>query len=153
MHHPTDRIASVTAVEEHWLEQVIAQWVHHEESIRRPIAPWVNVLTTELHLTPGKEESVLLNNTITHNEETHCHELILGLLFSISTKGSFICIIPQPLIHGALAWMKNRSMGSPGGTLFDNCDCKIFIFSSQDTNVCVSIVKEMFLTLLQLYFV
>ena len=25
----------------------------HEESIRRPIAPWVNTLTTELHLAPG----------------------------------------------------------------------------------------------------
>ena len=29
---------------------LIAQWVHHEGSIRRPIAPWVNALTTELHL-------------------------------------------------------------------------------------------------------
>ena len=34
MHHPTDRIshttAFVTPVMEHWLEQGIAQWVHHE---------------------------------------------------------------------------------------------------------------------------
>ena len=33
MHHPTDRLAHTTAfvtpVVEHWLEQVIAQWVHH----------------------------------------------------------------------------------------------------------------------------
>ena len=33
MHHPTDRIAHTTAfvppVVEHWLEQEIAQWVHH----------------------------------------------------------------------------------------------------------------------------
>ena len=33
MHHPTDRIAHtmafVTPVVEHWLEQEIAQWVHH----------------------------------------------------------------------------------------------------------------------------
>ena len=40
---PPDRIvhttAFVTPVVEHWLEQEIAQWVHHEESIRRPIAP------------------------------------------------------------------------------------------------------------------
>ena len=32
MHHPTDRIAHITAfvtpVVEHWLEQEIAQWVH-----------------------------------------------------------------------------------------------------------------------------
>ena len=40
MHHPTDRIAhtmaAVKSVVEHWLE--MAQWVHHEGSIRRPIA-------------------------------------------------------------------------------------------------------------------
>ena len=29
-----------------------AQWVHHEGSIRPPIAPWANVLITELHLAP-----------------------------------------------------------------------------------------------------
>ena len=47
MHHPTDRIAHTTAfvtpVVEHRLERQIAQWVHsHEESIRRPIAPWAS---------------------------------------------------------------------------------------------------------------
>ena len=53
----TDRITHITAfvtpVVEHWLERYIAQWVHHEGSIRRPIAPWVNTLTTELHLAPS----------------------------------------------------------------------------------------------------
>ena len=43
MHHPTERIAHTTAfgtpVVEHWLEREIAQWVHHEGLIRRPIAP------------------------------------------------------------------------------------------------------------------
>ena len=43
MHHPTDMIAHTTAfvtpVVKHWLEREIAQWVHYEESIRRPIAP------------------------------------------------------------------------------------------------------------------
>ena len=43
MHHPTDRIAHTTAfgtpVMEHWLEQEIAQCVHHGGSIQRPIAP------------------------------------------------------------------------------------------------------------------
>ena len=28
-----------TPIVEHWLEREIAQWVHHEGSIRRPIAP------------------------------------------------------------------------------------------------------------------
>ena len=43
MHHPTERIthttAIVTPVVEHWLEQEIAQWVHHQGWIRRPITP------------------------------------------------------------------------------------------------------------------
>ena len=43
MHHPTDRIAHtmafVTYAVEHWLEQEIAQWFHHEGSIPLPIAP------------------------------------------------------------------------------------------------------------------
>ena len=57
MHHPTDRItyttAFVTPVVEHWLEREIA----HEGSIWRPIAPWANALTTELHLAPRRSES------------------------------------------------------------------------------------------------
>ena len=43
MHDSSDRIAHtkafVTSVVEHWLEQEIAQWVHHEGSIRQPIIP------------------------------------------------------------------------------------------------------------------
>ena len=54
MCHPTDTITHtttfVTSVMEHWVEWEIAQWFHHEGSIRWPIAPWVNALTTELHL-------------------------------------------------------------------------------------------------------
>ena len=41
-HRATSRssTAFVTPVVEHWLEREIAQWVHYEGSIRRPIAPW-----------------------------------------------------------------------------------------------------------------
>ena len=52
-------MAFVTPVVEHWLEREIAQWVHHEGSIRRPIAPWANALTTELHLAPLHTTNVL----------------------------------------------------------------------------------------------
>ena len=52
--HVQDKIAHTTAVVtpvvEHWLEREIAQWVHHEGSIRRPIAPRANALTTEIYL-------------------------------------------------------------------------------------------------------
>ena len=34
----------------HWLEREIVQWVHHEGSTQRPIAPRGNALTTELYL-------------------------------------------------------------------------------------------------------
>ena len=55
MYHPTDRLTHtttffVTPVVLHWLDREIAQWVHHEGSIRRPIALRANALTTELHL-------------------------------------------------------------------------------------------------------
>ena len=56
MHHPRDRITHTTefdiAVVDHWLKREIAQCVHHEGSIRRPISPRVNALNTELHLAP-----------------------------------------------------------------------------------------------------
>ena len=36
-YHIPHTTAFVTPVVEHWLEREIAQWVHHEGSIRRPI--------------------------------------------------------------------------------------------------------------------
>ena len=45
-------MAFITPVLEHWLEQEIAQLVHHEGSIQRPIASWANALTTELQVAP-----------------------------------------------------------------------------------------------------
>ena len=48
MHHLTDRIVHttvfVTPIVEHWLEREIAQWIQHDKSIQRPIAPWANAL-------------------------------------------------------------------------------------------------------------
>ena len=47
---PTERIAHISAfvtpVVEQWLEWEIAQWVHHEGSIQRPITPWANHRST-----------------------------------------------------------------------------------------------------------
>ena len=57
MRHPTHRMTHTTAfvapVVELWLEREIAEWFHHEGSIRRPIAPRANALITELHLAPA----------------------------------------------------------------------------------------------------
>ena len=66
MHHPTDRIAHTTAfvtpVVVHWLERGNSSMgLPHEGSIRRPIAPRANALTTELHLAPGDFGDLLLS--------------------------------------------------------------------------------------------
>ena len=126
MHHPTDRIAHtttfVTPVVEHWLEWEIVQWVHHEGSIRWPITPWANALTTELHLAPSegrKDGSALFNDAfntfylrlycIGHivkdhsvSEETCCHHFIgysdlaaRDVLYARYHRQ----YIPWPLIH------------------------------------------------------
>ena len=70
MHHHKDRIAQstvfVTSVVEHWLERETGQWVLNEGSIRQPIAPLADTLTTELHLTPTNEN----NGTKHHCDHT-----------------------------------------------------------------------------------
>ena len=92
MHHPTDRIshttAFVTPFVEHWLEREIAQWVHHEGSIRQHIAPRANALTTELHLAPDIRWRVHILKDSTYH----------GLCYTS---------------RGALAGTRNSSMGPP----------------------------------------
>ena len=99
----------------------ISQWVHNEGSIRWPIAQWVNALTTELHLAPILHQmaaterkgigNALFNDALNtfylrlygvghmvkdHSDSERGNPLPpYGLLFPISSKGSFICIIPQ----------------------------------------------------------
>ena len=63
MHHSTDRIAHTMAfvapVVEHWLEQEITQWVHHEGLIQQPIAPSADALTwTYISLPIFKQETL-----------------------------------------------------------------------------------------------
>ena len=67
MHHPTDRIthttAFVTPVVDHWLEQEIAQWVHHEGSIGQPNlttnAPLNKVHVVDVYLGADKQTFVV----------------------------------------------------------------------------------------------
>ena len=65
MHHATYRIVHtttfVTPIMEHWLEWEIAQWIHRERSIQRPIAPWADLFTTELRLTGKNVLGVFIN--------------------------------------------------------------------------------------------
>ena len=81
-----------------------------------------------------KEGNVLFNDTLNtfylqlygirhmvkdHRDERETLLLPHGLLFPISSKGSFICIIPQRITHTTafvipvIAGMTNTSMGSP----------------------------------------
>ena len=87
-----DRIAHTTAfvipVVEHWLEREITQWVHHEGSIRRPIAPWANALTTELHLAPLVPRSaypIMILNIVSANIFFPLGNMI-GMVWSHSVK-------------------------------------------------------------------
>ena len=74
-------MAFVTPVVEHWLEREIIQWVHNEGSIREPIAPWVNTLTTKLHLAPVSTEFIqsqcVLLNIAKTNQWVHHRKTIL----------------------------------------------------------------------------
>ena len=123
MHHPTDRIAHTTAfvtpVVEHWLKREIAQWVHpmkdrsddpsHHEQTLLPRSYISLVLKT-------KEGNVLVNDAlktfylrlycvghiVKNNSDSERGNLLPslhGLIFLISNKVSFICIITNRIAH------------------------------------------------------
>ena len=80
---PTDRIthttAFVTPVMEHWLQREMARWVHPmRDRFRRPIAPWVNALTTELHLAPYGTKYQITCYTRGSDQALHQHVDTLG---------------------------------------------------------------------------
>ena len=143
MHHPTDRItqttAFVTPVVEQWLEREIAQWVHPEGSIRRPIASRANALTTELPLAPikmeGREKNPTINILIT-KKTTQCYLRLYSVWNMVMDNSHSERVNPLPrtlffrlytppyrednthhglcyISRGALGWTKNISMGPP----------------------------------------
>ena len=104
----------------HSLEWEIAQWVHHEGSIRRPIAPWTNTLSTELHLAPVRRwhcgiygptcSLVLSNPTVELRGRAFIHG-VMGRWIDPSWGGPIeLFLIPA---SGALAGTRNSSMGLP----------------------------------------
>ena len=86
-----------TPVMEHWLEWEIAQWVNHEGSIQRLIAPWANALTTELHLAPYTSHEGSIQRLMAPWANTLTTQLHLAPYTS----------------QGALAGTRNSSMGQP----------------------------------------
>ena len=98
MHHPTDRIIYTTAfvipVVERWLKREIAQWIHHEGSIRRPIAPWANVLPRS-YISLRQMFWRLYGVRYGKRPLSERGNPLPSLLFPISSEVSFICTIPQ----------------------------------------------------------
>ena len=85
MHHPTDSIvhttAFVTPIVDHWLEQEIAQWVHYEGLIQRPMS---EPCTAELY--SGRKEVFYLTTHSTHSVtiiwcQVHCSCQWAAVLF------------------------------------------------------------------------
>ena len=120
MHHSTDRIthtmAFVTPVMEHWLEREIAQWV------RRPMAPWANALTTELHLAPFHEAvikqwpiSTVIMTTmvvmVTTELRLLCGRGTCSLLSTYASRLIVILAFPSPISFFAVTLYAPPSCG------------------------------------------
>ena len=88
----------------------------HEGSIRQPIAPWANALTTELYLAPkkehlhdkteGKEGNILFTVTwhwiygkVQLNDRGISLPPLHGLLFTTSCKRSYIHNLTDRTVH------------------------------------------------------
>ena len=117
-----DRIAHTTAfvtpVVEHWLEWEIAQWVH-------PTAVKTTSVCLIVYLTTHSTHFISQLYGVGHMVKDYSDSVrgnllppLHGLLFSISSKSSFICTIPQTEHNssGALAGTRNSSISPPWGT-------------------------------------
>ena len=79
--------AFVTSVVEHWLEREIAQWVHHEGSIRQSIAPWAMLLPRS-YISLLASRSTLYQNCYKSNFiglviKTHSTKRLMSLLYIV----------------------------------------------------------------------
>ena len=77
----------------------------HEGSIRRPIVPWANTLTTELHLAPSVMEHLLVvqwvvrsnpvDGPIEHHNWCWCCLYIFSCLYPLKVQACYPGPIPQ----------------------------------------------------------
>ena len=92
MHHPTDRIAHTKA----FVGALVgtrnsSMGSPHEGSIRRPIAPWANALTTELHLAPSTTVMFISGSEAIFYRNTHkWTQYILAVRTQLFTDRQFI---------------------------------------------------------------
>ena len=97
LHYPIANTTTfITPVVQYWLEREIAQWGHHEGSIRRPIAPWANVHTTELHLAPPVIEDKSVRGNIsdynTPKKKSSMMFCIVRTFLYINDQHNFYCV-------------------------------------------------------------
>ena len=94
MHHPTDRITHTTAFV-YTSHGTLAGtrnslWVHHEGSFRRPIPPWANAHTMELHLAPLAHSSLPDKLRNVSSEETGRDIQLRGRISTYDAVGHWI---------------------------------------------------------------
>ena len=92
MNHPTDSTAHSTAfvmpVVEHLLEREIAQWVHHQESMRRLIVPWADPIRLLLFRVHRGIEVMLLELYFYYwHEKSLKHNPYISYLFAPTCVG------------------------------------------------------------------
>ena len=119
--------AFVTAVVKHWYEQEIAQWVHYEGSIRRPIEHHERTLLPRLFIDArralGIKEMFYLTPHSTHFIYSYIRPMVKNHLdsglgnhyrgyFSISNKGSFALTLLDRIAHTmGFRYTSNGSLG------------------------------------------
>ena len=89
-----------------WLEQEIAQSVHHEWSFRWTITPWANALTTELHLTLAGTRNSSISPPWVIDPTNHCtlSECSYHWATSHSSNMLRVCYIRLLILHSVQSY-------------------------------------------------
>ena len=102
------------------MEREIAQWDHHEGSIRRSIAPQANALTTELHIAPHGHAVTSTDCTGAASFSTLFTNISLATKDEPSDSRSFVTVAPameKTLVPGMQMVF---SQALPNGDRFQN---------------------------------
>ena len=94
---------------EHRLDREIAQWVHHEGSTRRHIAPWANALTIELCRTKGFWAHSKRITVVLSKYDTSVTEIMADAVLYCDLVMLFI-FLGEGFIHISSAWMKTTKL-------------------------------------------
>ena len=76
-----------------------AQWVHLEDSTQRPIAPWANTFTTELHLAPLSNDALRYSKSSTNAPWCTAISIILSAKTCLITDSLYLNTQRLPGTH------------------------------------------------------